>query len=82
MERISIPAGSQNGDTIRIRNKGFKNVTSDNYGDQIVHLAVKIPTSLSREEKAMYETIRQTEVKNKNRPTESFAEKVKKMYKL
>lgn len=82
MERISIPAGSQNGDTIRIRNKGFKNVTSDNYGDQIVHLAVKIPTSLSREEKAMYETIRQTEVKNKNRPTESFTEKVKKMYKL
>ena len=82
IEKITIPAGAQTGDTIKIRNRGFKNVMSDAYGDQIVHLLVKIPTSLTREEKAMYENLKQSEIKNKNRPTEAYTEKVKKMYKL
>ena len=82
VEKITIPAGSQTGDTIKIRNKGFKNVTSDSYGDQIVHLSIKVPSSLSREEKAMYESLRQAELKGRNRPTESYTEKVKRMYKL
>ena len=82
IEKINIPAGSQNGDVIRIRNKGFKSVNSDSYGDQLVVLAIKTPTSLSREEKALYEAIRQTEMKGKNRPTESYTDKVKRMYKL
>ena len=82
MEKITIPSGAQSGDTIKLRNKGFKHVTSDNYGDQIVHLLVKVPSSLSREEKAMYEALRQAELKGRNRPTEAYNEKVKKMYKL
>lgn len=82
IEKINVPSGAQTGDTIKIRNRGFKSVTSDSYGDQIVHLSIKVPTSLSREEKAMYESLRQVEQKNRNRPTEHFTEKVKKMYKL
>lgn len=82
IEKINVPSGAQNGDTIKIRNRGFKNVTSDSYGDEIVHLSIKIPTSLSREEKAIYESLKQAERKGKNRPTESYTEKVKKMYKL
>lgn len=82
IEKINVPSGAQTGDTIKVRNRGFKSVSSDSYGDQIVHLFVKVPTSLSREEKAMYESLRQAELKNKNRPTEHFTEKVKKMYKL
>lgn len=82
IEKINIPSGAQNGDTIKIRNRGFKNVMSDAYGDQIVHLVIKTPTSLSREEKAMYENLRKAELKNKNRPTEAYTDKVKKMYKL
>ena len=30
----------------------------------------------------MYESLRQAEAKGKNRPTEAYTEKVKKMYKL
>ena len=82
IEKINVPSGAQTGDTIKVRNRGFKSVSSDSYGDQIVHLVIKVPTSLSREEKAMYESLRQAELKNKNRPTEHFTEKVKKMYKL
>ena len=82
IEKINVSAGSQNGDTIKLRNKGFKSVNSDSFGDQIVHLVIKVPSSLSREEKAMYDALRQTEFKNKNRPTEAYTDKVKKMYKL
>ncbi len=82
LEKISIPSGSQSGDTVKIRNRGFKDLRSNSYGDCIVHLQVKVPTSLSREEKAMYEALRQTEIKNNHRPTEEFTEKVKKTYKL
>ena len=82
LERITIPAGSQNNDVIRIRNKGFKSVSSDSFGDELVHLIVKTPTSLSREEKEMYEVLRQRERNGKNRPSEAFTDKVKKMYKI
>ena len=82
IEKINVPSGAQTGDTIKVRNRGFKSISSDSYGDQIVHLVIKVPTSLSHEEKAMYESLRQAELKNKNRPTEHFTEKVKKMYKL
>lgn len=82
IEKINVPAGAQNGDTIKIRNRGFKNVTSESYGDEIVHLIIKTPTSLSREEKSMYEALRQVERKGKNRPSEAYTERVKKMYKL
>ena len=80
--QVTIPAGAQNGDTIKVRQKGFKVVNQDSYGDLIVHLDIKTPTSLSREEKAMYDAIRQVELKGKNRPTEQFTDKVKKMYRL
>ena len=82
VEKVNVPSGSQNGDTLRIRNRGFKAINSESYGDEIVHLVVKTPTSLSREEKAMYEAVRNVEIKNKNRPTENYTDKVKKTYKL
>ena len=41
-----------------------------------------MPTSLSREEKSLYESLKNAEVKSKNRPTEAYTEKVKRMYKL
>ena len=62
--------------------KIFNKAKSVFYGDQIVHLVIKVPSSLSREEKSMYDAIRQAELKGKNRPTEAYSEKVKKMYKL
>lgn len=82
IEKIAIPVGAQNGDNLRLRNKGFKVINSETYGDEIITLLIKTPTSLSKEEKAMYEVIRQTELKGKNRPTEAYTDKVKKMYKL
>lgn len=82
VETIIVKAGAQNGDLVKIKNKGFKVVNSDSYGDEIVHLSIVTPTSLSREEKAMYEALRQTELTGKNRPTEAYTASVRRKYKI
>ena len=55
-------------------------------GKSTIEITVENPKAddpkLTSEEKAMYESLRNAEAKGKNRPTEAFTEKVKKMYKL
>ena len=49
--KISIPAGTQGGKILRMRNKGIPNVHGPGIGDQLVQVQVYIPTRLSVEEK-------------------------------
>ena len=48
---ITIPAGTQPNDIIKIKGKGIKDLRTGKPGDQFVHIIVKVPTSLSREQK-------------------------------
>ena len=79
---IDIPAGVQNNSTIRMKNKGFKDVRSDAYGDQIVRIVIKVPTNISKEEKKLYEQLRSLEGVKKDKPNERFIDKIKKTFKL
>lgn len=81
-EMIDIPAGVQNNSTIRMKNKGFKDVRSDAYGDQIVRIVIKVPTNISKEEKKLYEQLRSLEGFKKDKPNERFIDKIKKTFKL
>lgn len=56
--RINIPAGTQAGKILRMRNKGIPNVRGAGIGDQLVQVQVYVPTKLSGEEK---EKIRELE---------------------
>jgi molecular chaperone DnaJ len=49
--RITIPAGTQSGKILRMRNKGIPNVHGGGTGDQLVQIQVYVPTHLSAEEK-------------------------------
>jgi molecular chaperone DnaJ len=49
--KINIPAGTQAGKILRMRNKGIPNVHGAGIGDQLVQVQVYIPTRLSIEEK-------------------------------
>lgn len=52
---VSIPAGIQNGESVKIRNAGIPNISKPSMrGDHIVIVAVKTPTHISNEEKALY----------------------------
>ncbi len=48
---VKVPAGSQPGEVIRIKGKGFKDLRSQRAGDLYVRLNVITPQKLSREEK-------------------------------
>ncbi len=56
--RISIKAGSQSGEVLRLRGKGLKELNGYNVGDQLVHLSIYTPKSISSEEKAVLEKLR------------------------
>jgi molecular chaperone DnaJ len=49
--KINIPAGTQAGKILRMRNKGIPNVHGAGIGDQLVQVQVYVPTRLSSEEK-------------------------------
>ncbi len=56
--RMEIPAGSQNGKTLRVRGQGLPELHGgSNKGDLLVRLHVAIPTKLSGDERKAYEDL-------------------------
>jgi molecular chaperone DnaJ len=49
--RINIPAGTQGGKILRMRNKGIPNLHRAGVGDQLVQIQIYVPHKLSSEEK-------------------------------
>ena len=58
---LDIPAGTQPNQKFRLKGKGMKDVRSNNYGDEYVIVNIKIPTSLSRDEKDLYNQLKTIE---------------------
>ena len=71
---LTIPAGTQYGQQLRIKGKGVKSPRGGQ-GDELVEILVEVPKKLSREEKELYEKIRM------KRDHESPFEKFKKAFK-
>lgn len=72
---LTIPAGSQPGQKLRIKGYGVKSLRSNQMGDQYVVLKVEIPTKLSKEEKDLYKKLQGKDSKD------SVFEKFKKSFK-
>jgi curved DNA-binding protein len=55
---LKIPAGSQPGQTFRLRGRGMPSLRKDNNnGDLFAHLKIRIPRNLSPEEKSLFEKL-------------------------
>lgn len=54
---LKIPAGTQSGETFRIKEKGIPNLRGRGIGNQLVKIFVKTPKSLSREQKRIIEDL-------------------------
>jgi len=52
-----VPAGTQAGAQLRLKHKGVPDVQSGRRGDQIVHIDVKIPTRLNKEQRELFEKL-------------------------
>jgi len=50
--KISIPAGTQGGKILRLRNKGIPNVHGAGLGDQLVQIQIYVPIKLTAHEKS------------------------------
>ncbi len=59
-ESISIPAGTQSGTVLRLRNKGVPHLRRNGRGDELVLVRVAVPTKLSHEQKRLFQELGQT----------------------
>mgnify|MGYP002654578017 FL=1 len=54
---LQVPAGSQSGDVISIKSKGFGRLRQSGRGDLLVTLQVKIPSKLDSKQKELFRTL-------------------------
>ena len=55
---LTIPAGTQGGQTIRLRGKGMPRLRGPNqYGDLLAKILIRIPQNLSEQERTLYEQL-------------------------
>ena len=59
-EKVKIPAGTQSGTLVRVRNKGVPNLQGFGRGDLLVEVVVRTPARLSREGKKLLERLAET----------------------
>lgn len=77
-ESLTIPAGTQSGETFRIRGKGVPHLRRNGRGDLLVTVHVRTPINLSEEQKRLFQELGKTlgkEVSPQNEKT--FFDKVK-----
>ncbi|MGR3809313.1 molecular chaperone DnaJ [Jiulongibacter sp. NS-SX5] len=56
--KIKVKSGTQAGEVLRLRGKGLPNLNGYGTGDQLVHINIYTPTSVSSDEKSLLEQLR------------------------
>ena len=74
---LTIPAGSQPNQILRMKGCGIKDLRSGKPGDQYIRLNIKVPTSLSKKQKEILEQLK----KESNTKDDGLFAKFKKMFK-
>jgi molecular chaperone DnaJ len=80
--KIKIPPGTQSGKIFRLKGKGFPSVNSYEKGDQLIHINVWTPQTVSSDEKTMLEKLQNSQnfhPKPEKNAT-SFFDKVREMF--
>ncbi|MFD2248258.1 molecular chaperone DnaJ [Pontibacter ruber] len=77
--KINIKPGTQSGEIFRLRGKGIKDINGYGKGDQLIHINVWTPKSLSSEERATLERLRDSSnfAPHPGKNDKGFFEKVK-----
>ncbi|MFN0169216.1 MAG: molecular chaperone DnaJ [Bryobacteraceae bacterium] len=76
-ETLKVPEGTQTGANFRFRGKGVPHVNGHGRGDLYAHIEVRVPTKLSRQQRELFEKLRET-LPLENEPREKgIFEKVK-----
>lgn len=77
---VSVPAGIQNGEAVKIKGAGIPNLSKPSLrGEHIVVIGVKTPTHISNEEKALYQKL--YEIQTGRKTKDSVKERIKGVFK-
>ncbi len=60
LKTVKIPDGSQTGSQVKLRGLGVPQVSGHGRGDLFVHIDVRVPGKLTREQKKLFEQLRET----------------------
>jgi molecular chaperone DnaJ len=80
--KVKLPAGTQSGKILRLRGKGIKDVEGYGQGDQLIHIQVWTPQKLTKEEKEVLESIKDSPnfIPQPGKQEKNFFEKFKSMF--
>ncbi len=59
--KMRVPPGTQNGNILRLRNQGMPKINGLGKGDQLVRIKVVVPVRLSRQERTLYQQLKDME---------------------
>ena len=77
LEQVKVPEGIQSGSRIRLKNLGVPRLQGSGRGDLFVQVEVKVPGKLTREQRKLFEQLRET-LPEENEPHEKgLLDKVK-----
>ena len=75
--QLSIPEGTQSGTELRIKGRGVPEVQGRGRGDLVVHVDVRIPAKLTREQRKLFEQLAESLPVNNEPHEKGLLEKVK-----
>ena len=78
--KVKIPAGTQNGKQLRLKEKGMSNLRSENIGDLYLEINVIVPENLSKEQKKLLEEFKHIENSENTSEIKNFFNKAKKFW--
>ncbi len=81
--KIKIPPGTQAGKIFRLKDKGLPSVQSYGRGDQLIHVNVWTPKTITEEERQLLENMREMKnfQPNPGKSDRSFFDKMREMFK-
>lgn len=77
LQTIKIPEGSQSGAKLRLRNFGVPRLNDGGRGDLYIHVDVKVPSKLTREQRKLFEQLRDALPAENEPPEKGLFDKVK-----
>ncbi|MFP5459138.1 MAG: molecular chaperone DnaJ [Bacteriovoracia bacterium] len=77
---MKVPAGTQSGKKMRLKNKGIAKLGGYGLGDQIISIHVETPTKLSAEQRELFERLAALDSNQSNPMTKGFFDRVKDLF--
>lgn len=77
---VKIPAGTQAGKKMRLKNKGIARLGGYGFGDQIIAVHVETPSKLSAEQREIFTRLAALEQPNSNPMSKGFFDKMKDLF--